>query len=71
MDWLVWPGALVALIGVFWLIYCIRSAFKARAEGLDKAQMDARLQRLVAMNMGAMAISAIGLMMVTVGLLLG
>lgn len=71
MEWMIWPGALVTLLGVLWLGYCIRSAFKAKSEGLDKVQMDARLQKLVALNMGAVAISSVGLMMVLVGLLLG
>ena len=71
MEWLIWPGALVALCGVLWLAYCIRAAFKARSEGLEQAEMEARLQRLVAMNMGALAISSMGLMMVVIGLLLG
>lgn len=71
MEWLIWPGAVVAVIGVGWLAYCIRAAFKARSAGLDDAQMQARLQKLVAMNMGALAISSMGLMMVVVGLLLG
>ena len=70
MEWLIWPGAVVALSGVFGLIYCIRAAFRARAENLEKAEMTARLQRLVAMNMGALALSAIGLMMVVIGILL-
>lgn len=71
MDWLIWPGAVVAVIGVFGLAYCIRAAFKARSESLDDDQMKARLQSLVAMNMGALAISSIGLMMVVIGVLLG
>lgn len=70
MDWLIWPGAIVAVVGVFGLAYCIRAAFKIRAENLDETQMKARLQGLVALNMGALAISSIGLMMVVIGILL-
>ncbi len=71
MDWLIWPGAIVSVIGLFGLTYCIRAAFKIRAEKLDETQSKARLQSLVALNMGALAISTIGLMMVVVGILLG
>lgn len=71
MEWLIWPGAVVALCGVLWLLYCVRAALRARSEGLEPAQMEVRLQKLVAMNMAALAISSIGLMMVVVGLLLG
>ncbi len=70
MDWLIWPGAIVAVVGVFGLAYCVRAAIKIRAENLDEAQMKARLQGLVALNMGALAISSIGLMMVVIGILL-
>lgn len=71
MEWLIWPGALVALCGVIWLMYCVRAALKVRSAGLEPAEMEKHLQRLVAMNMGALAISSMGLMMVVVGLLLG
>ncbi len=71
MNWLIWPGAVISLIGVIGLIYCIRAAAKARGEGLDEKAMEARLQSLVAMNMAALAVSSIGLMAVVVGILLG
>lgn len=71
MNWLIWPGALISLIGVFGLIYCIRAAAKARSEGLDEKAMEARLQSLLAMNMAALAVSSTGLMAVVVGILLG
>ena len=70
MAWLIWTGALVSLIGIAGLVYCVIAAARARRQGLDEAAMTARLQSLVAMNMGALAVSAIGLMMVVVGLLL-
>lgn len=71
MGWLIWTGALVSLIGIAGLVYCVIAATRARRQGLDDTAMTARLQSLVAMNMGALAISAMGLMMVVVGLLLG
>jgi hypothetical protein len=71
MNWLIWPGAVVSLIGVLGLLYCIRAAAKTRGEGLDETAMKARLQSLVAMNMAALAVSSMGLMAVIIGLLLG
>jgi len=71
MSWLIWPGAAVAFIGVIWLIYCIYLAAKARSAGLQGEQMTRRLQKIVAYNMGALAISTLGLMMVVMGILLG
>lgn len=71
MNWLIWPGALVSFIGVIGLAYCIRMAAKAKNDDLDDAAMKARLHQLVAMNMGALAVSAMGLMAVVIGILLG
>ena len=71
MSILIWPGALISLVGVAALLWCIRQAAKARKAGLDEDQMKARLQQLVAWNMGALAVSAMGLMLVVIGILLG
>lgn len=70
MDWLIWIGALVSLIGVAGLIYCIVLVARIRRERLEETAMKQRLQGLVALNMGALAISAIGLIMVVIGILL-
>ncbi|NNL17240.1 MAG: hypothetical protein HKP37_00720, partial [Boseongicola sp.] len=64
MEALIWIGAVFTLIGVAGLGWCITIAWKARREGLDDQAMKARLQKVVAMNLAALAISSIGLMMV-------
>ena len=71
MEFLVWIGAAIALIGVAGLVWCVLAATRARRENLDEEAMKARLQMLVAWNMAALAVSAIGLMMVVIGILLG
>jgi len=71
MNWLIWPGALVAVLGVFGLAYCMRTAVVARREGLDETTMKQRLHGLVALNMAALGVSSIGLGMVVIGILLG
>lgn len=71
MEMLIPIGAVVTLLGVAGLMWCVLLVRKAKAEGLDDAAMRARLQRVVALNMGALFLSAIGLMMVVVGILLG
>jgi len=71
MDWLVWSGAAVSLAGLAGLLRCVQLGLRARRAGLDDAAMRARLRRLVALNMGALMISVLGLMMVVVGILLG
>ena len=70
MQILIWTGALVTLLGVAGLVWCVVSVARARRAGLDDASMKARLQKVVALNMGALFLSVIGLMMVVVGILL-
>ena len=68
---LIWIGAVVSLLGIAGLVWCVMIALKARREGLDDEAMKTRLQRVVAINLAALFLSAIGLMMVVIGILLG
>ena len=70
MEILIWIGAGLSLVGVGMLMWCVRLAMGARRPGLDEAARRARLQRVLAINMGALGLSALGLMMVVVGILL-
>jgi len=71
MDWLIWTGALVTLLGLAGLVWCIRRAFAVRRAQLPEADTRAALQLIVPMNLGSLFLSAIGLMLVVVGILLG
>lgn len=71
MGNLIWIGTAVTLLGLAGLIWCILSVQRARREQLEDEAMKARLQKVVALNMGALFLSAIGLMMVVIGILLG
>jgi hypothetical protein len=71
MTALIWFGAALTLMGVAGLVYCVLLALRARREGLSGPAMQARLQRVVAWNMAALAISGLGLMCVVVGVILG
>lgn len=70
MDGLIWTGAAVTLAGLGGLVWCILKVAAARRAELSDAELRARLQRVVALNLGALLISAIGLMMVVAGILL-
>ncbi len=70
MENLIWIGALVTLLGLAGLIWCILKVQRARKRGLDNTALKAELQKVVALNLGALFLSAIGLMMVMVGILL-
>lgn len=68
MGWLVWVGAGMTVLGLVVLAWVIVSVSRARNAGLDENAMKKRLQALVAWNMGALGLSAIGLMTVIIGL---
>ena len=70
MEWLIWIGAIVSLIGLGGLIWCIMIMLRARKANLPEDQMRAQLARVMPLNMGALLLSAMGLMMVVVGILL-
>lgn len=70
MEMLVWAGAAVTLLGVGGLVWCIVAVTRARRAGLEDDALKARLQKVVALNLGALFVSAIGLMMVIVGIFL-
>ncbi|MCT8159932.1 hypothetical protein [Pseudoruegeria sp. SHC-113] len=67
MAFMVWIGAAFSVLGLVGLIYCIYVAAKAKREGLQGEDMQLRLKGLVALNMGALFLSVIGLMLVALG----
>lgn len=69
-DGIIWGGAALALAGVAGLVWCIVTVAKARRAGLDDAAMRDRMRRVLTVNMGALAVSMIGLMLVVVGIFL-
>jgi hypothetical protein len=71
MHMVIWLGAGLTLVGVLGLMWCIVLAMRARNSGQSDDQIKAALQRVVALNLGALAISAIGLMAVVIGVILG
>ena len=71
MQNLIWIGAIVTLFGLAGLIWCIVKVQRARAKGLDDEALKSEIQKVVAYNLGALFLSAIGLMMVVIGILLG
>lgn len=70
MTALIWGGATLTLLGLVGLGACIVVALRARNSGVEGVEMEARLRKLVALNLGALAVSAIGLMCVVVGIFL-
>lgn len=70
MEWMIVAGVIVTLLGLAGLVYCITKAAKAKRSGLEGEELTAHLRSLVTINLGALFLSAIGLMLVVVGILL-
>lgn len=70
MQVLVWAGALVSLAGVAGLTYCVLRALRVRKSGMGDDEMRAALQSIVVINMAALGVSALGLMLVVLGIFL-
>ena len=70
MEVLIGIGALVTLLGLAGLVWCILRVARARKAGLDDEALRTVMQKTVALNISALFLSVIGLMMVVVGMLL-
>lgn len=71
MEALVWIGAFLSLLGVGGLISCVIRALRLRRAGLPDPELRAGLQRVIVLNMGALGVSALGLILVVTGVFLG
>ncbi|MEL6690171.1 MAG: hypothetical protein AAFP28_07620, partial [Pseudomonadota bacterium] len=60
-------GTAITLAGLGLLGYCIFAVMRARKANLSDEDMKQRLQKLVAINLGALALAGLGLMCVVVG----
>ena len=70
MEWLVWVGAAVTLAGIAGLVASILQVRSARRSAADDAELRERLRRVIPLNLGALLLSALGLMTVVMGLVL-
>ncbi|SFR44966.1 hypothetical protein [Litoreibacter janthinus] len=63
-------GAVITLMGLVGLIWCILKVARARKKGLNDEELRAVMQTTVGLNLGALLLSAVGLMMVVLGIIL-
>ncbi len=63
-------GVITTLLGLAGLIYCMVQAYRAKRTGLQGEALTNHLRRLVAVNLAAFFLSAIGLVIVLVAILL-
>lgn len=70
MHIVVWSGAALTLVGVFGLLWCVWIVLGIKRANLPDAEARLRMQKVVALNLGALAVSFLGLMAVLVGIIL-
>ena len=63
-------GAAIALAGLVGLAYCIVQGLRIRRASLPPPEIHARLHRLVAINLGSVALAGLGLAILVMGLML-
>ncbi|MCC7321928.1 MAG: hypothetical protein IT542_13240 [Rubellimicrobium sp.] len=71
MDIVIWIGAAITALGFAGILWSLASVLRARRAGLADAELRARIQRALPVNIGALLLSILGLMVVGAGVLLG
>jgi hypothetical protein len=69
MKFLVLPGLILTAAALAGLAYCILQGFRIRRASLPPETIHARLHRLLAINLGSVALAALGLTLLVAGLL--
>ena len=70
MEFIIWVGAVLSVIGLLGIGYSIVAVAKAKRAGLPDAELRARIAKILPLNLGALFVSMIGLMAVIVGVVL-
>ena len=67
---MIWFGSILTVLGLLGIVYSMVQVARAKRNQLDDEAMRARLSRILPINMAALFISALGLMIVIVGIAL-
>jgi len=70
-EMMIWVGAVISLVGLAGILWCIVRVARARRATPDDEAMRAVLQSVIPLNMGALFLSVTGLMLVVIGVMLG
>mgnify|MGYP003540374768 CR=1 FL=1 len=70
MAIVIWSGAALTLVGILGLLWCVKIVMDIKRANLPDAETRVAMQRPVAINMGALAVSFLGLIAVLVGVIL-
>ena len=70
MDLLIWFGSILSILGLIGLFWCIKTVLRAKKLAASDEDLRSSLQKVVPLNMAALFLSAIGLMLVILGIML-
>ena len=70
MEILIWVGSILSILGLVGLFWCIKTVLTAKKNATSDEQLRDSLQKIVPLNMAALFLSAIGLMLVILGIIL-
>ena len=70
MEILIWIGSILSLLGLVGLLWCIKTVLRAKKAAVSDEELRMNLQKVVPFNMAALFLSAIGLMLVILGIML-
>ena len=71
MEYVVWGGAALSMLGLVGIIYSIVAVSRAKKAGLSDDELRTRIGYILPLNLGALFVSMIGLMTVIIGIMLG
>ena len=67
-DMIIWGGAVVSVIGLIGIIWCIIRVSRSKRANLTDDEMKNVLKNVLPLNLGALFMSFLGLMIVGVGI---
>ena len=70
MDLLIILGAVISLIGIAGIILSIVRVRRAKRDTTDDAELKAKIQSAMPLNLGSFLLSVLGLMCVVMGVIL-
>ena len=70
MELLIWIGSILCMLGLVGLFWCIKTVLKAKKSAVSDEELRGSLQKVVPLNMASLFLSAIGLMLVVLGIML-
>ena len=70
MELLIWIGSILSIFGLVGLFWCIKTVLKAKKLATSDDELRSSLRRAVPLNMASLFLSALGLILVILGIML-